>query len=182
MGFSVPLIRLALPQEIAFLPEIQLRAATRFPEAVLPEPMRSTYTVPRAILEDAVIGGRVWVAIVDGQSAPAGYCVLRDAIGFAVLEQVDVLPEYGKRGLGRLLVAEAIQKTVALGYRRLYLTTFSSVPWNAPFYAHLGFRIADDHELPPEMQDVVKTERAVVQNRVAMLLEVKRPESAIAWK
>lgn len=172
MKSLTPLIRLALPQEISLLPSIQLRAAVRFPDDVLPEPMRSTYTVPQAILEDAIKEDRAWIAVVDGQDDPVGYCVLRDAVNFVVLEQVDVLPEYGERGIGRLLVEKAIQKAKLMGHHRLYLTTFSSVPWNMPFYMRLGFRIADDSELPFEMGETIKSERSIVKNRVAMLLEL----------
>ena len=172
MDSSTPVIRLALPQEISLLPSIQLRAAIRFPESVLPEPMRSTYTVPQPIIENAINEGRAWVALIEEQSDPVGYCVLRDAINFVVLEQVDVLPEYGRRGIGRLLVETAIEKATAMGHSRLYLTTFNSVPWNAPFYTRLGFRVASDHELPLEMQETIKNERFVVKNRIAMLLEL----------
>lgn len=172
MESSTPLIRLALPQEIPFLPQIQLRAAIRFPEDVLPEPMRSTYTVPQPVVEGAVNGDRAWVAIVNGLSDPVGYCILRDAISFVVLEQVDVLPEYGRQGIGRLLVEKAIKKAIAMGHSRLYLTTFNSVPWNAPFYTRLGFRVADDHDLPLEMREILKAELRIVANRIAMVLEL----------
>jgi hypothetical protein len=32
------------------------------------------------------------------------------------------------------------------------LTTFSDVPWNAPLYRHLGFRVLDDDDIGPELR------------------------------
>lgn len=72
--------------------------------------------------------------------------------GQAHLEQVSVHPRAGRQGIGRLLVTAAMVEAAARGYGRMTLRTFAEVPWNAPFYASLGFHVEDpvtafDHHL-----------------------------------
>jgi hypothetical protein len=38
------------------------------------------------------------------------------------------------------------------------LTTFASVPWNAPYYSRCGFRILDDAELTPGLRAIRQRE------------------------
>lgn len=57
----------------------------------------------------------------------------------AHLEQVSVLPRFGGRGIGRMLVEAAKSEAASRGHRALTLRTYRDVPWNAPFYATCGF-------------------------------------------
>lgn len=57
----------------------------------------------------------------------------------AHLEQLSVVPEYGRQGVGTELLTAAIDNATARGHSRLTLRTFRDVPWNAPFYARHGF-------------------------------------------
>ena len=59
--------------------------------------------------------------------------------GIAHLEQLSVLPQKGQRGYGRTLLDTAIDEARRRGYERLTLRTYADVPWNAPFYARVGF-------------------------------------------
>jgi N-acetylglutamate synthase-like GNAT family acetyltransferase len=62
----------------------------------------------------------------------------------------------GKR-VGRQLIACA-EHARKLGLTSLTLTTFRDVPWNAPFYARLGFEIVT--ELTPELRQKREEEAA----------------------
>jgi hypothetical protein len=56
------------------------------------------------------------------------------------------------------------------------LTTFRDIPWNAPFYARLGFHELTDCELTPALQARVVEEAAhglPTEMRVVMRYEVK---------
>jgi N-acetylglutamate synthase-like GNAT family acetyltransferase len=55
------------------------------------------------------------------------------------LEQLSVLPDYGRRGLGRTLVESAMAEAARRGYDSISLRTFAAVPWNGPFYRSCGF-------------------------------------------
>ena len=51
------------------------------------------------------------------------------------------------------------------------LTTFTHVPWNAPFYARLGFTALDDAGLPQFLKDILEEEKLCgLTNRVGMCL------------
>lgn len=159
--------RLATADELPALRAIELAAARRFSESDLPEPMRSGYTVPVQYLQQAFNRQALWVAQTSDNQL-AGYSIMREADNLALLYQLDVLPQYGKQGIGRELVLKAISRAEELDYNVIYLTTFRHIAWNAPFYAKLGFIIMPDDELPPALLDRLNQERALLANRVAM--------------
>ena len=88
--------------------------------------------------------GRLWVALAG--DAPVGFAhVVVHEDGVAHLEEVDVHPDHGRRGLGRRLVQTVCAWATSHGYDAVTLTTFRDVPWNMPFYARLGFEtVASD--------------------------------------
>ena len=91
-----------------------------------------------ALLRDAVADERLWVAVAGG-SEIVGFALARWCDDDAHLQELDVLPEWGRRGIGRRLVAAVVAWATGKGRERVTLTTFTSVPWNAPFYERLGF-------------------------------------------
>ena len=81
----------------------------------------------------------------------------RQAVGFAVaapldqvwwLRELSVVPTHGGRGLGRRLVAAVIEEARRNHFSVLGLSTFRSPPFNAPYYARLGFLEVPAHRLP----------------------------------
>ena len=75
--------------------------------------------------------------ITDGDAV--GFVHVLEAVGYAHLEQLSVLPEHTRRGLGRTLVGAAKTEAARRGHERVTLRTYADVPWNAPFYATCGF-------------------------------------------
>ncbi|MFF8297661.1 GNAT family N-acetyltransferase [Streptomyces globisporus] len=105
---------------------------------------------PLDLLESYRQAGRCWVA-TDPLSAtgdrPLGY-VLADPVDDALhIEQVSVDPAAARRGIGRDLIAHLAALAARRGMTALTLTTFTDVPWNAPYYARIGFRVLAEHEL-----------------------------------
>jgi GNAT superfamily N-acetyltransferase len=78
--------------------------------------------------------------------------------GVAHLEEIDVHPEHGRRGLGTRLVIAICAWALTAGYRSLTLSTFRDVPWNMPFYAQLGFEVVPHDDLSPALRAVVRDE------------------------
>lgn len=114
--------------------------------------------------------GRAWVAGADGQP-PAAYLILDVIDGDAHIEQVSVHPDYARRGLGRRLIDEAEAWARRRVLPALTLTTFSEVPWNAPYYRRLGFVDLEDGELRPGLAGVRRHEAEAgldARPRVAM--------------
>ncbi|MFC9183821.1 MULTISPECIES: GNAT family N-acetyltransferase [Streptomyces] len=105
---------------------------------------------PLDLLESYRQAGRCWVA-TDPLSAtgdrPLGY-VLADPVDDALhIEQVSVDPAAARRGIGRDLIVHLAALAARRGMTALTLTTFTDVPWNAPYYARIGFRVLAEHEL-----------------------------------
>lgn len=68
-----------------------------------------------------------------------GFAHVLQVGGLAHLEQLSVLPEHQRRGLGATLVRRVLQEAARRGYREVSLATYADVLWNGPFYARLGF-------------------------------------------
>jgi ribosomal protein S18 acetylase RimI-like enzyme len=81
--------------------------------------------------------GFLLVAAVAGEVV--GFAHVTDQDGHAHLEQLSVLPEHGRRGIGSALVHAAMEEARWAGYDDMSLCTYRDVPWNGPFYARLGF-------------------------------------------
>ncbi len=89
--------------------------------------------------------GRSWVA--EDADRILGYIVVDRLGGAAHVEQVSVVPEAQGRGIGRLLMDQARVWAIEQGFDAITLSTFRDVSWNAPLYAHLGYRSLADDEL-----------------------------------
>jgi putative acetyltransferase len=164
-------IRHAEPIHIPVLNSIELAAATIFPKGSIPEQVFRE-RVPIPVLTEAMKKARLWVALREGDNTPVGYALLRiEDDGSALLAQLDVHPEHGRKKLGTALVRRVIKAVHGMGSRELYLTTFSNVPWNAPWYGKLGFRPLAAEEQPEWVRVILKEERGRgLENRVAMKL------------
>jgi predicted N-acetyltransferase YhbS len=68
---------------------------------------------------------------------PVGVCVLEIRDDAASLEHVWIAPEYHRRGIGRALVATALETAARAGVRRVEVL---SDPFAEPFYTSLGAR------------------------------------------
>ena len=104
-------------------------------------------SIPPELLQRAISRGLVWVAL-DEAGVPVGFVWLDTDVGSGGIgiAEIDVLPEYGRRGIGAALLEHACNWARAAGYRRVDLGTLANVPWNAPFYARHGFTVVDKNE------------------------------------
>jgi GNAT superfamily N-acetyltransferase len=150
-------IRDARPEELALLGEIEQRASERFIGLIDAEVAAST--VDAAVLAPAIAEGRVLVA-VDELDRPVGFAYLRVVEGAAHLEELDVLPESGGRGLGSALLEAAGEWARSRGFSSLGLSTYRDIPFNAPFYLRRGFRLLESSEWAPAQRAVYANEQA----------------------
>ena len=135
-----------------------------------------------ALLADAIDDTRLWVAVAAVAGAGG-----TDAVGFALgawcgtdahLQELDVVPQWGRRGIGRRLVAEVIAWAGRNHRERLTLTTFAEIPWNAPFYARLGFSVLPVGSWTDAHRVVWEREREMglpMQQRVVMAVPTRDP-------
>ncbi|MGB3503293.1 MAG: GNAT family N-acetyltransferase [Mesorhizobium sp.] len=115
----------------------------------------------------ALFAGRdVWVA-ADG-SGPAGFIVAAPLGPYFHIFELSVDPSHGRRGLGSALVACVEHEAAKRGLEGISLTTFRDVPFNAPFYAGLGF-VEADGPLLAERRRLETPQGCDPASRVAML-------------
>ena len=150
------MIRRARPGELGLLLDIERAAGRAFADIGMPE-----------IAEDEPEPvGAAWVA-VDEHDAPVAYLTSSEVDGCAHVDQVTVHPSHARRGIGAAL----IDHLAVVSGRPLTLTTFRDVPWNAPYYERLGFRV---FEPGPELAALMRHEAASIPGdapRVAMRRE-----------
>lgn len=97
--------------------------------------------------------GRAWFAS-DTDDHPVGYLICEPVDGALHIEQVSVHPDAARRGVGRTLLAHAADRAREQNLTALTLTTFTEVPWNAPYYTRLGFHVLDEAELTPGLRKI----------------------------
>jgi 4-diphosphocytidyl-2-C-methyl-D-erythritol kinase len=136
-------IERAHPDHIAALCAIERKAVQLF-RGHAAWSSYAAMSIPPELLQQAISRGLVWVALNEAR-VPVGFVWLDteggdNAIGVA---EIDVLPEYGQRGIGADLLEHACDWARAAGYRRIDLGTLADVRWNAPFYAKHGFAMVD---------------------------------------
>ena len=149
-------VRPARPEEAGRLREIEDEAGTRFAGlGLIDEELDVSF--PLDVLARLVSMGQVWVAATDG-GPPVGMVIASVRDGAVYVEEMDVLPAYGRRGLGARLLEGGCDWAEAHGYPAVTLSTFRDVPWNGPFYRKHGFRDLTPAEWTPGMQAIREKE------------------------
>jgi GNAT superfamily N-acetyltransferase len=100
-------------------------------------------------------------------AAMAGFLVAEPFSRELHIWEMDVAPQFQRRGIGAGLVRAAQIDARNTGFRALSLTTFRDLEWNGPFYARLGFEevtALDAHprlagELANEVDDGLPADR-----------------------
>jgi predicted DCC family thiol-disulfide oxidoreductase YuxK/GNAT superfamily N-acetyltransferase len=145
-------IRPALAAELPELQRVEREAGTRFRGlGLIDHLLEHSLSLPE--LSGHQRSGRVWVA-ADERDRPVGFAVASVVGGSAHLEELDVLPEAGRRGIGTRLVGTVCDWAASQGFSAITLSTFRDVPWNAPFYERLGFRPLAPVDLSPALREV----------------------------
>jgi len=168
MTHSYSIVR-AARQHLPMVPVIEQAAASLFSEHDLPAGIRFLVTEPE-LLSEAQKDGRMWMALqADGQPVGFAYAVFID--GQAHLDEMNVHPEHGRRGVGTRLLRTVIEWSRAIGSSGLTLITFRHLPWNAPFYERLGFRSLAQDNVGQGLRSLISEEALAgidTTNRVAM--------------
>lgn len=166
------MIRLARPDDLDLLAEVERAASRRFADVGIEEFVGSA--TPRALLSEAQREARLWVA-ADEADRPVGFVLAAELDGTAFVEELDVQPSAGGRGLGRRLIDQVALWARARGLAAVTLSTCRDVPFNAPWYQRMGFRVLGEREWTPGLRAVREAEAArgwLRYGRVLMRREV----------
>ncbi len=119
-------IRLACIDDISALPDIERAANTLFAGYGLADQLSDILT-PIESLRAGVKADRLWVA-ADEFDRPVGFALANVVGDNAHLDELDVHPAHGRRGLGTLLVEAVCEWAKATDYHAITLTTLRHIP------------------------------------------------------
>ena len=168
-------IELAGSEHLSAIPAIELAASAMFPEADLPVEIRYLVT-ENELLNEAQSEARLWVALTDDRT-PVGFAMADVVDDGAHLDEMDVMPDFGRQGIGTRLMHTLIDWARLGDYPALTLITFRHIPWNAPFYERMGFEAMATTELGEELANLLQEEGEAgidVHKRVCMKLDLTR--------
>ncbi|MEQ8394819.1 GNAT family N-acetyltransferase [Thalassobaculum sp.] len=163
-------IRQARPDELPLLPAIETAAADLFRQSAYPWIADEPNGMDAALFERCQDTWCLWVA-TDAAGLPVGFAAFAPEDDQIWLGELSVHPDHHRRGLGAALIDKAAGFYGPRGIPRMTLTTFRDVPWNAPYYARLGFAMIDDLSAEPFLAAQIEKEEgwgAPEGSRVAM--------------
>ena len=151
-------MRLGRPDEVGRLREIEDMAGERFDGLDIFDPdLDSSFSLDEMCRLAKL--NQVWVAC-DSNDQPVGMIVASIRCGNGYIEELDVLPDHGRRGLGVRLIERVCQWARDNGCTAVDLSTFRDVLWNGPFYRKHGFRDLNQHEWTADMSKIRDHETA----------------------
>ena len=170
-------IRLARPEELSRLREIEDEAAQLFSGFnVLDESRDESFS--ERILANLIAMRQVWVCSV-GDSGPIGMVIVSVWGRVVYIEEMDVVPAYGRQGIGTRLLSHVCFWAASDGHERMLLSTFADIPWNGPFYRKNGFSFVSESEWSERMQLIrdEETRRGLDVSARAFMEKYLLPES-----
>ena len=168
-------VRRARPSDAAALPAIERSAAELFrldpglawlAEAPVPDAEQHL---------QAICSAWVWVAELTDQQL-GGFLRAVEVDNQLHIEELSVSQHFQGQGIGRKLLLMAIEHADRQQLCAVTLTTFSDLPWNAPFYQRMGFSRLTPQATPAHLVDALNSEAACglpIERRCAMHLQFK---------
>ena len=117
-------------------------------------------------LREAMAEERLWIA-ADENDVPVAFVYARHVDDSLYIQEFDVARAHQRRGIGARLIEAVCAAATARNFGAVTLSTFADVPWNAPYYARLGFSIVPNEALSSGM-------RAIEEEETAFGLDVSR--------
>ncbi|MFS9770689.1 GNAT family N-acetyltransferase [Enterobacter chuandaensis] len=155
--------------DVATLPAIERAAGERFRDYPDLAWLADGEVISAEQHLDYAERGLSWLALANDR--PVGFILTEAHASSLFIVELSVDRDWQGKGFGRQLIARAADHARQMGLRSLTLTTFRDVPWNAPFYARLGFEMMTT--LTPELREKRKEETAhglAYESRCAMRL------------
>jgi GNAT superfamily N-acetyltransferase len=144
-------IHTAQPDELGILCAIDEEASLLFPAHGIKLDLSPEHEFARAEQARwlrAAERGRVFVA-VDAAEARLGFAALDLVDGEPYLEQLAVRAVAMRRGIGAALLARAEAWAKAQAGSALWLTTYSHLPFNRPYYERHGYLLVAEEDCGP---------------------------------
>lgn len=150
-------IRLTITTDAHLLPDVERSSA----QAFLTQPGLAWIAADRVLdvaqHQGFIAAGLHWVA-VDAGDRPVGFLAAERFGPELHIWELSVREEWQGCGIGRRLLAGACIWAETAGVSAVTLTTFRDVPWNAPFYAKVGFTILERDEIGERLAKILSHE------------------------
>jgi GNAT superfamily N-acetyltransferase len=164
-------VALASPHHVPLLPEIERKAAALFGGLVPAELLE--HVTPEPVFLAAQQEGMLWVAL-GPDDEPVGFVRVVTAGSRIHLAELDVLPAHGRRGVGTALIRAVEEWAGINGCSEITLTTYRDVPWNAPFYARVGFTVVPGTDWDDDLRERFEQEACLDSERARRVIMRKR--------
>ncbi|WLD32066.1 GNAT family N-acetyltransferase [Enterobacter cloacae subsp. cloacae] len=149
-------VRPTRPGDVTALPAIERAAGQRFRDYPELAWLAEGDVISAEQHLDYAERGLSWLALANDQ--PVGFILAELHASSLFIVELSVHLDWQGKGIGRRLIACVADQTRKRGLASLTLTTFRDVPWNAPFYARLGFEMITT--LTPELREKREEETA----------------------
>ena len=151
-------IRLARPDDAEYLPAIERAAGRLFLEVEGLSGIAGMDPIPADAQRAMIRKGHCLVAESEGRIV--GFLSTEPHRRELHIREFSVHPAMQGKGIGAVLLRAIGVDAVNSGFAALTLTTFTDVPWNAPFYARLGFETVEDLKAHPRLAAEIEQEVA----------------------
>ncbi|CAM6280710.1 putative N-acetyltransferase YhbS [Enterobacter cloacae] len=151
-------VRPTRPGDVTALPAIERAAGERFRDYPELAWLAEGDVISAEQHLDYAERGLSWLALANDQ--PVGFILAELHASSLFIVELSVHLDWQGKGIGRRLIACVADQARKRGLASLTLTTFRDVPWNAPFYARLGFEMITT--LTPELRENAKKRRRTV--------------------
>ena len=134
----------------AQLQRIELAAGARFRDVGMSD-IADHEPTDASVLEEHADRRRLYVALAADQTV-TGFLIWSPKDGMAYIEEVSVHPDHAGNRLAAQMV-DRLAVDIRGRHAALSLATFRDIPWNAPYYASLGFveipcaQVGPDHDM-----------------------------------
>ncbi|HET9064124.1 MAG TPA: GNAT family N-acetyltransferase [Candidatus Binatia bacterium] len=162
-------VRLAARRDLHVLPIIERMAAARFREVGLDQAYGRCF-ISAEEFEARQHRGVLWV-VANELGRPVGFATCSQIDDSAHLDEIDVLPQHGRRGVGSSLLRAVCAWARSRSFPAITLSTTRGVPWNEPFYRRRGFHELDESSYTTGIRRLRAAEDAAglpVGNRLIM--------------
>ncbi len=150
-------IRLARRGDLHLLPKIERVASNRFAEYGLAKVMFAAMMSIEQ-LEERQADDRLWVA-ANSEGRPVGFAAASIIDSLGHLDELDVVPAHGRRGLGKRLLDKVCVWAWRSACSGVTLSTTRGIPFNEPFYRGCGFENLTESDLSPGLLRLREAER-----------------------
>jgi GNAT superfamily N-acetyltransferase len=154
-------IRTGSTSDIDLLAAIDLDASTLFERAgmhLAPPNEREVTMAERRRWLACLAAGTVLIA-ADRSGADVGFAALGTMDGDPFLDQLSVRVSFMRRQIGTGLLYAATKMAMERGGKVLWLTTYSHLSWNRPYYERHGFVLVSPEQCGEELRGELAFER-----------------------